>query len=199
MSTVRRRWIVARAGLRSILSNYCGLPLTDLEFSCGTSGKPVLAGKSAQSRISFNLSHSEAVAVIAVSLDADLGIDVERKQRIRDWQGVARRFFSARENSELMSLEKSARIDAFFDCWTRKEAVIKATGEGLRARLDEFDVALSPGAKVRVIADYSDEQKYIGWRLHTFENAPGYTGALATPARARMDLVDLGEWEFEHA
>jgi 4'-phosphopantetheinyl transferase len=196
MSTVQRRWTVARAGLRSILSSYCGCHPAALEFSRGIFGKPVLAGRSSRSRISFNLSHSEAVAVIAVSVDADLGIDVERKKRIQDWQSVARRFFSARENAELMSLQESARLDAFYDVWTRKEAIIKATGEGLHARLDEFDVALSPGAMIRVVADYSDEQKYVGWRLHTFEPGSGYSGALATPAANKMEMIDHGAWKI---
>ena len=98
-----------------------------------------------------------------------------------------------------MAVEESLRLDAFFDCWTRKEAVIKATGEGLHARLVDFDVSLSPGAEVRVVADHSDEQKYIGWQLRSFDLEPGYTGALATAAWIDLEVIDHGDWRFEHA
>ena len=193
---VRRQWTVARAGLRSILSTYCSCPAAELEFGQGCFGKPVLSGRASRSGITFNLSHSGRMAVVAVGIYADLGIDVERKKHIRDWAGIARRFFSSNENKALMAVEQSSRIDAFFDCWTRKEAIIKATGEGLHARLDEFDVSLSPGAMIRVIADYSDEQKYIGWQLRSFKLPPGYTGALATPDRNDVEMIDHGEWRL---
>ena len=193
---LRRQWTVARAGLRSILSTYCDYPAAQLEFGHGIFGKPVLSGRASRSGITFNLSHSGRMAVVAVGIYADLGIDVERKKHIRDWGGIARRFFSSSENEALMAVERSSRIDAFFDCWTRKEAVIKATGEGLHAKLDEFDVSLSPDAMIRVIADYSDEQKYIGWRLQSFKLATGYTGALATPDRNDFEMIDHGEWKL---
>lgn len=196
---VGRQWTVARAGLRSILSSYCDCSPTHLKFGHGTFGKPVLSGRASRTGVTFNLSHSGHVAVVAVGMNIDVGIDIELKKRIRDWPNVARRFFSTNENAVLMALEESLRLGAFFDCWTRKEAIIKATGEGLHARLDDFDVSLSPGARNRVVADYSDEQKYIGWQLQSFEVGPGYTGALATPARKDVGLLDHGEWRFGHA
>ncbi len=196
---LRRQWTASRAGLRSILSSYCDCSPTQLAFAYGPFGKPVVSGPASKAGITFNLSHSDRVAVVAVGFGAEVGVDVERKKPVRDWPGVARRFFSAREYAELMAVEEPLRLDAFFHCWTRKEAVIKATGEGLRARLDDFDVSLSPDAKVRVVADYSDEQKYVGWRLRSFELRPGYTGALATAAGTELDILDHGEWRFEHA
>jgi 4'-phosphopantetheinyl transferase len=198
IETVKRRWIVAHAGLRSILSKYCGCTPAELEFERGAFGKPALAGPAAQVGITFNLSHSGMAAVVAVGMDTALGVDVELKKEIPDWPAVAGRFFSRDENAALQAAQESLRCDVFFRCWTRKEAVVKATGEGIGARLEDFDVSLSPAAGIPVIADRSKEQKYICWRLHSFEPWPGYIGALALPDRNSIAFVDCGEWLFEH-
>ena len=136
------------------------------------------------------------MAVVAVAPDFDVGIDIELRKPIRDWPGVAARFFAPKENAQLMTLEESQRIDAFFHCWTRKEALIKATGEGLSARLDEFEVSLSADTKQGVIADYSDEQKYVGWRLENIDIGPHFAGAIAIPAQVASQVLDHGAWQF---
>ena len=139
------------------------------------------------------------MAVVAVGCETEVGVDIEYKKPVREWAGVARRFFSPAENAELLALNEPRRMDAFFDCWTRKEAIIKATGEGLNARLDEFDVSLTPGAASLVIADYSDEQKYIGWRLKVIDLGQRFAGAVATPAHRDYEHCHHDVWEFEHA
>lgn len=194
--TMRRRWTVARAGLRGILASHCGCSTSNVEFATGEFGKPELSGAAAASGFRFNLSHSGNMAVVAVAPDFDVGIDIELKKPIRDWPGVAARFFAPKENVQLMALEEPRRIDAFFDCWTRKEALIKATGEGLSARLDEFEVSLSADANLGVVADHSDEQKYIGWRLENVNIGPHFAGAIAMPARVASRIIDHGGWQF---
>jgi 4'-phosphopantetheinyl transferase len=196
---LKRQWTVARAGLRNILAYYCGCSPIQIEFALGTFGKPELAGEIANTGVTFNLSHSGNMAVVAVGHNTDMGIDIEFKKFIRDWPGVARRFFSSNENAELMTLEESRRMDAFFDCWTRKEAIIKATGEGLHAQLDDFDVSLAPGGTTTVLADYSDEQKYIGWRLENIDLGEQFAGAVATPACHEYEHCHHGVWEFTYA
>jgi 4'-phosphopantetheinyl transferase len=195
---LRRQWTVARAGLRNILAHYCGCSPIQIEFTLGTFGKPELAGEIAKTGVTFNLSHSGNMAVVAVSHNTDLGVDIEFKKFIKDWPGVARRFFSSNENAKLMAMEESCRVDAFFDCWTRKEAIIKATGEGLHAQLDDFDVSLAPGGTTAVLADYSDEQKYIGWRLENIGLGEQFAGALAIPACHEYGHCHRGMWEFRH-
>lgn len=196
---LRRKWAVARAALRSILAGYCDCSPHKIKFSKGAFGKPALAGECAKTGVTFNLSHSGDMAVIAVANDLQLGVDIELRKTVRDWVNIANRFFSASENSELMSFQKCRRTDAFFDCWTRKEAIIKATGEGLSARLRDFDVSLAPGSSSRVLADYSDEQKYIGWRLKNLDFGRRFSGAVATPVARDLRYRDQGNWSFEHA
>lgn len=198
-NALKRRWTVARAGLRSILASHCCCSPDIIEFTSGVFGKPELAGAIANTGVTFNLSHSGNMAVVVVAREIDLGIDIEFKKPVSDWASVARRFFSANENARLMNLEQFSRLDAFFDCWTRKEAVIKATGEGMSARLDEFEVSLTPGVTTDVIADISDEQKYIGWRLANVDLGRMFAGAVAARAHANPEYRDHGAWRFTNA
>lgn len=194
-----RRWAIARAGLRSALASHCECSPSKIEFADGEFGKPELKGRIAQTGIKFNLSHSGNMAVVAVAHEIDIGIDIEHKKRINDWSSVAGRFFSPRENNQIRRLDQSRRLDAFYDCWTRKEALIKATGEGLSAQLDEFEVSISSGSRIAVLADHSDEQKYIGWRLDKVNIGTGFAGAVATPVRETSRILDHGIWRFSNA
>lgn len=141
----RNRWAyaLAHAAVRTVLSCYTGVAARDLCFIEDDFGKPALAGWG--SRLSFNLSRTEGLAVLAVTSGRRIGVDVERIHPSGDEGDVARRFFSRRENRDLNALPRPARPSAFFTCWTRKEAFVKALGQGLSIPLDAFDVSVAEG------------------------------------------------------
>lgn len=174
----RRRWTVSRGRLREVLSEYCGLDAREIRFSTTGNGKPVLADHALSGRYHFNLSHAKGLAVVAVTDAGPIGVDLEREYELSDFHAVARRFFSPLERAQLAAFEPASRRHGFFCCWTRKEAVIKATGEGLSARLDSFDVSLQPHSG-RLLTWGGDGRKGSEWRIHHFEPGPGYVGAVA--------------------
>jgi len=188
-----RRWQVCRARLRQILAGFCGVEPARLGFEQQEFGKPVIAAGQSDPELHFNLSHSHHLAVIAVTSSGPVGVDVEYMQPIRDWPGVASRFFSPHEQEQLASIAADRQLRAFYDCWTRKEAVIKATGEGLSASLDSFDVSLTPGAEPEVLADrHGGGDKR--WQLYRFEPEAGYVGAIAVRNSRTIEWRDQSSW-----
>jgi 4'-phosphopantetheinyl transferase len=172
----RRRFVVARGLLRSILGSYLGVRPDGLRFAYGPRGKPRL--EMPPSTLRFSVAHSQDLALLAFSHDRELGVDVEAIRHIQDAEGIARRFFSASESVALAALPAFLKMQGFFNGWTRKEAFIKATGEGLAFPLDQFDVALAPGQPARLLRlGWSDGAN--GWTLRDLEPAPGYAAALA--------------------
>lgn len=169
----KNHYTVARGLLRELLGKYLQQAPDSLEFSYGPHGKPALAGKNASSGISFNLSHSFGLAVYAFAKGRDLGIDVERVQPESAGEDIARRFFSPREVGDLRSLPPEARTEAFFLCWTRKEAYIKALGTGLYAPLDTFSVNLRPGEPAEFLGGVDSR-----WHIAAFQPAEGYAAAV---------------------
>lgn len=162
---------IGRGRLREILGMLIGQPPEALRFTYGDHGKPALPGGPA-----FNLSHSDGLACLAVA-DRALGVDIEAHREIED--GVAERFFSPTEYAALSALPASGWTDGFFRCWTRKEAVVKAMGDGLSIPLDRFDVTLGPGAPPRMTRLDPAHGAVAGWRLAHLDLGPGLTGALA--------------------
>lgn len=184
----RRRHIVRTAVLRRLLSGYAGQPPSSIQFAYGPKGKPSLASGSADPRLHFNMSHSEELAVYAFTLAGPIGVDVEYLKAMPDAAGIAERFFSAREFRELLQLAESQIEEGFFNCWTRKEAYIKATGDGLSKPLDQFDVTLIPGQPARMLLLDGDAQEAARWSYHHFQPAPQYIGAAAIRAEGlRID------------
>jgi 4'-phosphopantetheinyl transferase len=182
---LRRRFCVARGLLRLFLGAYLATPPRDIEFSCGKYGKPSVAGVE---DFQFNISHSENVTVYAFAFGCDLGIDVEQIRNIDDIDAIARHFFCSEEAADLNSIQVQERLDAFFACWTRKEAYIKATGEGLSASLDTFRVSLRPDeapAFVHIDGSASEAQS---WSLYSLRPNEGYIGALAFRGRRNLRL-----------
>lgn len=173
----RKRFIAARAVLRSILGMCLGLEPRDLSFRYGPRGKPELAGGREGSGLRFNLSHSNGCALYAVSRGRDIGIDIEHVRPLDDMMSLALRTFSVKENAALLSLPEEERRKGFYDCWTRKEAFIKSIGEGLSFPLHEFDVSLLPGEGPRpiFISGYVDESR---WTLYSLEPDPAYAAAI---------------------
>jgi len=169
----RNHYVVARGLLRALLGEYLHLDPRKLEFAYGPYGKPELSGAGAASGASFNLAHSGGLAVFAISRRRTLGIDIERIQAESAGEDIARRYFSAREVSDLQTLPPEDRVAAFFRCWTRKEAYLKALGTGLQTPLDSFSVSLLPGEPAAFRDGAAPD-----WRLEAFEPAEGYAGAV---------------------
>jgi 4'-phosphopantetheinyl transferase len=141
----RDRYIAARGILRDLLGKYLGCAPRSIEFAYGPYGKPALAAAAPRPEICFNLSHSHGLAAVAIGQEREVGIDVELIRAEFASEAIAKRYFSAREIDELSRLPAELRTEGFFLCWTRKEAYIKAKGDGLQIPLDSFDVSLSPG------------------------------------------------------
>jgi 4'-phosphopantetheinyl transferase len=173
---LQHSFILARGALRVLLGRYLNTAPADLAFAYGSKGKPALAESAA---LQFNASHSGNLALFAFTMDCALGVDVEAVRPMPDMEDVARRFFCPEETAELMALPDGHRDQGFFQCWTRKEAYIKATGEGLSAPLDAFRVALRPGEAARMIHLERDPIAAQAWSLHDLKPAPGYAAALA--------------------
>lgn len=176
----RHRYIVGRGVLRDILGRYLGLPAEMLKFEYGDFGKPRLASASGHRAIRFNVAHSDALAVYAVSLGHEVGVDVERVRPIPELLSIAKQFFSPREYAALLALPDNSREDAFFNCWTRKEAYLKAGGQGLSEPLDQFDVSIDDKAELLAVRNASEEPRQ--WELTALVPAPGYKAALAVRA-----------------
>jgi 4'-phosphopantetheinyl transferase len=137
--------------MRKVLSGYCRTSPDQLQFAAEKFGKPVLKDERSSFSVHFNLSHSRNLAVLAVSRDNPVGVDIEYRRTISDMECVARRFFSKHEYDQWKRLSRQHQNEAFYRCWTRKEAIIKNSGMGLSARLDTFDVSLNPYAPPTVL------------------------------------------------
>jgi 4'-phosphopantetheinyl transferase len=175
----REHFIVARGVLRAILGGYLNRPPESLSFCCSSHGKPALAGESDGDAIRFSVSHSHGVALYAVTRGREVGIDIERIRFDVAVAEISERFFSSREVAMLRSLRVEVQRQAFFNCWTRKEAYIKARGEGLSLPLDEFDVSLAPGEPAALLGTQRDPSEASRWSLQEITPAPGYAAALA--------------------
>ena len=179
--THRRGFVVSRGFLRLVIGRYFGTSPGALRFSYGPSGKPALNGPHQDSRLRFNLSHSHGVALFAFTEDKQLGVDVEHVREDFASEEIARRFFSRSEFESLCSLPVEQQVAAFFRCWTRKEAFIKATGKGLSQPLDAFDVTLAPEVPAALLRVSDDEAER--WSMFDVEVGEGYAGALAVEGR----------------
>jgi 4'-phosphopantetheinyl transferase len=176
----RERFIVARGILRAILGRYSNRAPECLCFSYSAHGKPALVSESDADAICFNLSHSHGNALYAVSRGREIGVDLEFIRCDLEAEQIAERFFSHREIETLRALPLSLRKYAFFLCWTRKEAYIKARGEGLSMPLDQFDVSLIPGEPAALLSTKPDSDEARRWSLRNLNPASGYAAALAT-------------------
>jgi 4'-phosphopantetheinyl transferase len=175
----KRRYIAGRGILRVLLGRYLNDPTPDVEIAYSEHDKPFLP----TSRVQFNLSHSKGIGLYAFCLGAEIGIDLEEIRPISDAEGIAARFFSSGEYARFQAVPEEKRNDAFFTCWTRKEAFIKAVGEGLSYPLDSFEVAFLPGEEVRLLSIQGSEKEAVRWSLYSLSPAAGFVGALAVSGR----------------
>jgi 4'-phosphopantetheinyl transferase len=163
-----------------LLGRYLDEEPRNLRFSYSQYRKPSLAGS--ERSLCFNLSHSDGLVLFAIACGRDVGVDVERLRELRDAEAIARRFFSVSENAALRDLPPEQRLEGFYRCWTRKEAFIKALGEGLSRPLDSFDVSIAgPAALLRM-----ETQDVERWTLHDVMPGGEYTGALAVEGDVRV-------------
>jgi 4'-phosphopantetheinyl transferase len=185
----RRHFIAGRGLLRTLLAGYLGRRPAELRFAYGPHGKPLLAETGP---LRFNLAHSQGLALIAITLGREVGVDVEWLDRTIRHEEIAQRFFSPREQAALAALPAELRAEAFFLCWTRKEAYLKAHGGGLSVPLDSFDVSLTPGAPAELLEVRGKPVEAGRWSLLALEPGPGYVGAVA--AEGRSWRLWCGEW-----
>jgi 4'-phosphopantetheinyl transferase len=179
----RRRFIVARGRLRQLLATRLGVRPELVEFTYGAHGKPATARRFAGSNLRFNLSHCGDLAVYAFASGRDIGVDVEAIRPLPDADAIATRFFSRRENEAYRALCPCDRPLAFFTCWTRKEAFIKAIGDGLSYPLYRVNVSLALGHAPTMVRLDDTPEDQRRWRLQSFFPAAGFVAAVVTGNR----------------
>ncbi len=181
---------VGRGVLRMLLGRYLNRQPQDIRFSYSDYGKPFIADATATLR--FNLSHSQDLALYAFTLQREIGVDIEYVRPVPSRDQIAEQFFSPNETQVLSALPAAQQDIGFFNCWTRKEAYIKAHGEGLSLPLDQFDVSLAPGEpaallETRVASDHAER-----WALRALQPGDNYRAALAVEGH---DWV-LSTWQW---
>ena len=172
----RNHFVASRGILRRLAGRYLSISPEMLEFRYASAGKPYLPNDSG---LNFNVSHSRGVALYAFVLGCEIGIDLEAPREELAIMDLAKRFFSKREGEELRAMPSEFRLQAFFRCWTRKEAYIKACGRGLQLPLDSFDVSLAPGEGACFLAGVPKN-----WHLVDISEQCGMPAALVVDARS---------------
>jgi 4'-phosphopantetheinyl transferase len=173
----RDHFIVARGLLRILLAAYVDIDSADLRFSYAEKGKPSLE-ENQRTAINFNLAHSHGMALYAFAHGREVGVDLEYIREGLADEKIAERFFSPREIETLRTVPAQSRKEAFFNCWTRKEAYIKARGEGLSMPLDAFDVSLAPGELATLLRNHNEPGEVGRWTMQSIPVPSGYVAAL---------------------
>lgn len=189
----RRQYVVGRGALRTLLAAYRGTRPERVQFTYGPRGKPFLAPGMGAEGLQFNLSNSDELALVGLALGPEIGVDVEYLRPMPDCEQIAERFFSQSEREVLRGIPAPRKEEAFFNCWTRKEAYLKAVGEGLAAPLDSFDVTLAPGEPPRMLTLEGDPERAARWSFHHLRPAADYIGAVAIEG----GTWDIETWSFE--
>lgn len=174
---VAREFITARAVLRILIARYTGIRPQSIRYRIGSHGKPRLDHDTAN--LSFNVSNSGGLAVFAFARGCELGVDIERIRPIEDLDDIAGRYFCTREFESIQRTSGQERVAAFFRCWTRKEAFIKAIGRGLSFPLNGFEVTIGNDEPARLVQVDGDPEEASAWTLHSPPLAAGYASALA--------------------
>ena len=191
----RNRYVAARGILRDVLGRYLQCPPQAIEFVYGVRGKPGVVSGEPRYPLRFNLSHSHGLALIGIGSGREIGIDIERMRPEFAGEEIAKRYFSAKEIAELSRLPEELRTEGFFLCWTRKEAYIKATGDGLHIPLDSFDVSLTPG-KPAILSSVDASR----WSIESFDPSliSDTSYAAAVVAQGQDWTVRYFEWKQSH-
>jgi 4'-phosphopantetheinyl transferase len=189
----RRRFIASRGRLRELLGQLLRVEANLLAFGYTPRGKPVLAAPASGHSLHFNLAHAESLAVYAVAWDHEVGIDIERVRPIMGAEAIAGRFFSEREFAQWRSVASGQQMEAFFNCWTRKEACLKATGDGISESLDQVEVSLIPGQPVQLLNMPCRPRAVTRWLLQSLSLGAAYLGAVAAPQGSHLE-VNCWQW-----
>jgi len=188
----RDRFVVARASLRAILAWHIDRHPNDIDFTYGIYGKPSVVVRGREPSIEFSLSHSEGLALIAVTIGNCVGVDIEKIRPELATTEIAMHSFSPYEQAALVTVGENDRTAAFFKCWTSKEAYIKGLGTGLTTPLHEFDVSVYPNRPAKLLRPYNGITNGDMWRLHDLEVKPGYAATLAVAREPRS--IAMIEW-----
>lgn len=189
----RRQFIVSRGALRAILSRELDIHPRDLRFGYNPYGKPFLIPEQGGDRLRFNVSHSHGLALIAITKNRDIGIDIEHIRGDFSYLPIAESFFSPLENAVLRSLPLHLQHKAFFTCWTRKEAYIKAVGKGLSIPLDRFDVSLAPGEPAQLLNFPENPEEVSRWSL--IELIPGFDMVGTVAVEGEIGKLICWQWQ----
>ena len=190
----RKRFVVARAFLREVLSGYLGVLPQSVAFTRTGRGKPVLAGDLSAEPLHFSLAHSEDVALLAVAREPLVGVDLEWLRPLPNRDGIVDRIFSDREKAAYRALPESARERGFFACWTRKEALLKALGEGISDEARRFSVIVSPDEPPGLVHAGDSDLERGPWTILDVTVGEGCFAALAI--RGEVGTVRYFEWNW---
>jgi len=189
----KKYYITSRGILRKILSNYLTMKPEKIKFSYNPYGKPYLCNKFHTKNFNFNLSHSGDLALYIFSANFDVGIDLEKFQLIEGFIDIAMQFFSPNEFLKLKSIPHDQQLTAFFKCWTRKEAFIKAIGNGLSHPLDQFEVTLAPNETAMFVNIISKSTAASEWSLYSFTPKPNYEASFAF--KGKCEKIEFFQYE----
>jgi 4'-phosphopantetheinyl transferase len=189
----RITFTAARGALRTLTGAYTAAPPGGLVFGYQAKGKPYLAAPPGDIR--FNVSHSGAFALLAFTRNREVGVDVERRRPMQDLLSLADVSFSRQEYATFCSLPAHDQTDAFFSCWSRKEAFIKATGEGI-SQLRDFDVSLRPGEPARLLRVKGVLPMQHRWSMHELPAIPDHAAALVVEARDIGHSIRIDCWDW---
>jgi 4'-phosphopantetheinyl transferase len=171
----RHCFVAGRGILRSILGRYLACPPEEISFVYGLKGKPSLPGAVLQ----FNLAHSDGLAVMAVTRGGAVGIDLERVRTLQDFGSIMNSVFTEGEIEAIAALPAMDQLRAFFTCWTRKEAYLNATGDGITVPLQRFSIPVVPGSPTCMVHVDGASQEVTRWSFHELPLGPDYVGTVA--------------------
>jgi 4'-phosphopantetheinyl transferase len=191
----QRRFVIRRAVLRQLLSANLGLHPEEIQIASDRFQKPQIAAAQNPMQLRFNSSHSSDWALIALAQNCESGVDVEQHRHLPDRDELANNFFSEPEISELNRLPEPARTAGFFNCWTRKEAFVKAIGQGLAFPLDRFSVSLAPEQSAAIFEIAGDDSTaHKKWSVTSINSIAGFSAALVFSSG--LSSLALLDWPF---
>ncbi len=186
------RFVACRAVLKILLGCYLSIKPSGLEFEYNDYGKPKLADRINLKNIKFNVSHSKNIAVIGIAKNNEIGIDIEEIDENIPYMELSDFCFSVHEQNSLRELQIEDRAQGFFNCWTRKEAFIKAIGMGLSFPLKEFNVTLDPGEAAEIIDVNHELYRDLQWTVDEFSVSTSFAGALVI--QGVKEKIRYWEW-----